>query len=147
MWSAFDNSSWRKGLKIMLQVNLKKRAQRKVILTSFERCLHYVKSVQIQSLFWTVFPRIRTEYGEIRSISVFSPNTKKYGPKKNFVFGNISRSVHFHELFEDYAKTDKLCHGSLYTFAGLFIVTLGFSNSNILWVIDKINFNSLYYQD
>ena len=87
----------------------------------------------------------------------FGLNTERYGAspysvrirkntdqKKNFVFGNISRSVHFHELFEDYAKTDKLCRGSLYTFAGLFIVTLGFSNSNILWVIDKINFNSLY---
>ena len=34
--------------------------------------LHYVKSVQIRSLFWSVFSRIRTEYGEIRSISPYS---------------------------------------------------------------------------
>ena len=32
--------------------------------------------------FWSVFSRIRTEYGEIRSISVFSPNAGKYGPEK-----------------------------------------------------------------
>ena len=34
--------------------------------------LHYVKSVQIWSLFWSVFSRIRTKYGEIRSISPYS---------------------------------------------------------------------------
>ena len=32
---------------------------------------HYVKSVQIRSNFWSVFSYIPTEYGEIRSISVF----------------------------------------------------------------------------
>ena len=33
---------------------------------------HYVKSVQIRSFFWSVFSRIRTEYGEMRSISPYS---------------------------------------------------------------------------
>ena len=33
---------------------------------------HCVKSLQIQSFFWSVFSRIRTEYGEIRSISPYS---------------------------------------------------------------------------
>ena len=32
---------------------------------------HCVKSVQIRSFFWSVFSRIRTEYGEIRSISSY----------------------------------------------------------------------------
>ena len=32
--------------------------------------------------FWSVFSRIRTEYGEIRSIPVFSSNAIKYGPEK-----------------------------------------------------------------
>ena len=27
--------------------------------------MHCVKNVQIRSFFWSVFPRIRTEYGEI----------------------------------------------------------------------------------
>ena len=44
---------------------------------------HCVKSVQIRSFFWSIFSFIRTEYGEIRSIvSVFSPNTGKYGAEK-----------------------------------------------------------------
>ena len=34
-------------------------------------CYHCVKSVQIGSFFWSVFSRIRTEYGEIRSISPY----------------------------------------------------------------------------
>ena len=33
---------------------------------------HCVKSVQIRSFFWSVFCHIRTEYGEIRSISPYS---------------------------------------------------------------------------
>ena len=42
---------------------------------------HCVKSVQILSYFWSVFSYIRTECGEIRYLSVFSPNTGKYGPE------------------------------------------------------------------
>ena len=34
-----------------------------------------MKSVKIQSFFWSVFSRIRTEY-------TFCPNTGKYGPEK-----------------------------------------------------------------
>ena len=34
--------------------------------------IHCVKCVQIRSFFWSVFSRIRTEYGEIRSISPYS---------------------------------------------------------------------------
>ena len=45
-------------------------------------------SIQIRSFFWSVFPRIRTEYGEILYVyytpylSAFSPNVVKYGPEK-----------------------------------------------------------------
>ena len=38
------------------------------IISSF----HCVKSVQTQSFFWSVFSRIRTEYGEILRISPYS---------------------------------------------------------------------------
>ena len=34
--------------------------------------MHFVKSVQARSFFWSAFSRIRTEYGEIRSISPYS---------------------------------------------------------------------------
>ena len=36
----------------------------------------------MRSIFWSVFSHIRTEYGEILRISVFSPNPGKYGPEK-----------------------------------------------------------------
>ena len=41
---------------------------------------HCVKSGQIRSFFWSVFSRIRTEYGEI--LSVFTQNAGKDGPVK-----------------------------------------------------------------
>ena len=41
---------------------------------------HYVKIVQMRSFLWSVFSRIRTEYGKIRT-------------RKNSVFGHFSRSV------------------------------------------------------
>ena len=31
---------------------------------------------------WSIFSRIRTEYGDLRITSVFSPNTGYFGPKK-----------------------------------------------------------------
>ena len=57
-----------------------------------------MKSVQIRCFFWSVFSRIRSEYGDLRSKSVYgvSPNMEKceYGKiqtRKNFVFGYFSR--------------------------------------------------------
>ena len=56
---------------------------------------HCVKSVPMRSFFWSVFSRIRTEYGEIL---VFSPNVGKYEPEKKSVFGHFSHSVdNWHE--------------------------------------------------
>ena len=52
------------------------------MISFFSCCLdssHCVKSVQIRSFFWTVFSRIRTEYGDLR----FNSNTGKYGPEKS----------------------------------------------------------------
>ena len=48
--------------------------------------LHCVKCVQIRSFFWPVFPSIRTEYGDTKYISVFSPNAGKYGTEKTTRF-------------------------------------------------------------
>ena len=39
--------------------------------------IHCVKSVQIWSFFWSVFSRICTEYGEIRSTSLYSVQMRK----------------------------------------------------------------------
>ena len=45
----------------------------------FQRCTHCVKSVQIRSLFWSVFSLIRTVYGKMRTTKIS-------------VFGHFSRS-------------------------------------------------------
>ena len=39
--------------------------------------MHCVKSVQIRSIFWSMFSRIRTEYGEILRISPYSVRMRK----------------------------------------------------------------------
>ena len=49
------------GLSFLIQVNI-----------MIQGMLHCVKCVQIRSLFWSVFSRIRTEYGEILRISPYS---------------------------------------------------------------------------
>ena len=65
----------------------------KITLHKFSRCdTHCVKSVQIRSFFWSIFSRIRTEYGEIRT-------------RKNSVFGHFSRSVNSCVIFWNYYIT------------------------------------------
>ena len=60
---------------------------------------HCMKSVQIRSFFWSVFSRIRTEYGEIQSISRHSasfriqPECGKIWTRKDSIFVHLSRSV------------------------------------------------------
>ena len=48
---------------------------------------HCVKSVQIQSFFWSIFSRIRTTYGE--------NSVKNLRTRKKPAFGHFSRSVSF----------------------------------------------------
>ena len=55
--------------------------------------LHCVKCVQIRSFFWSVFSRIRNQYGEILCISPYSVRMRKNTNQKNSVFGHFSRSV------------------------------------------------------
>ena len=50
-----------------------------------------VRNVQIRSFFWSVFSRIRTEYGKIWSISPYSVRMQENTDQKNSVFGHISR--------------------------------------------------------
>ena len=60
---------------------------------------HCMKSVQIRSFFWSVFSHIRTEYGEIQSISRHSTSFRiqseceKIWTRKNSIFVHLSRSV------------------------------------------------------
>ena len=54
------------------------------------RAIHYVKSVQIRSFFWSVFSCIWTEYGDIRGIQ---SEYAKSGPEKILYLGT------FHTVF------------------------------------------------
>ena len=57
---------------------------------------HCVKSVQTRVFFWSVFSRIRTEYGEIRSISPHSIRMRENTDQKklciwtHFTQGNLT---------------------------------------------------------
>ena len=55
------------------------------------RLIHYVKSVQIRSFFWSVFSCIRTEYG-LNTDSPCSVECGKIRTRKNSVFWHFSRS-------------------------------------------------------
>ena len=52
-----------------------------------------MKSVQIRCMFWSVFSRIRTEYGEIRSISPYSARMWENTDQNNSQYGHFLRSV------------------------------------------------------
>ena len=56
-----------------------------------------MKSVQIQSYFWSVFSCIWTEYGYLR---VFNPNTGKDGPEITQHLDTFHAVVYFHSLFK-----------------------------------------------
>ena len=69
-------------------IKFKKLAQAGLWDNDYQHCL---KSVQTRRFFWSVFSRIRTEYGEIRIQS----KCGKIQIRKNSVFGHFSRSVCF----------------------------------------------------
>ena len=48
--------------------------------------------VSVFEVFWSVFSRIRTEYGEIRSISSYSVRMRENTDQINSEYGNFSRS-------------------------------------------------------
>ena len=52
-----------------------------------------MKSVQIQSFFWSVFSRIRTEYREILRIPPYSVRMRENTDQKNSVLGHFSHSA------------------------------------------------------
>ena len=46
------------------------------------KSIHCVKSVQMRSFFWSLFSRIWTEYGDLRSISLYSARMREYRDQK-----------------------------------------------------------------
>ena len=59
--------------------------------SDIRRYQYFVKCVQILSFFWSVFSRIRTEYGKKRT-------------RKNSVFGHFSRSADKRRKKKDFLK-------------------------------------------
>ena len=59
------------------------------------KLIHYVNSIQTRSFFWSIFSRIRTEYGYL---SVFGPNEGKCGPEKAPYLDT------FHAVIEDFVN-------------------------------------------
>ena len=58
-----------------------------------ESSLHYVKSVYIRSFFWSIFFRIRTEYGDLLCKPPYSVRMQKNKDQKNSECGHLLRSV------------------------------------------------------
>ena len=50
--------------------------------------------------FWSVFSCLRTEYGEMRSISPYSVRIRENTDQKNSEYGHFSRSVSFSIIFQ-----------------------------------------------
>ena len=88
---------------------LKSNLAVQIFTKKFLKNYHRKKSVQIQSFFWSVFSRIRTEYGEILRIwtlRVWTPYSvytdilwTLHIWTKNSLFGHFSRSAYFAESF------------------------------------------------
>ena len=55
--------------------------------------IHCVKSVQIRSIFWSVFSHIRTE---------FSPNAGKYGPEKTLYLDTFHAVIILYDIITLY---------------------------------------------
>ena len=69
---------------------------------------HCVKSAQIRSSFWSVFSRIRTEYGEILRISPYSVRMRENTDQKKLrIWTLFTQSIHINRGVV-YRKKDNL---------------------------------------
>ena len=62
--------------------------------------VHFVKSVQVRSFFWSVFFRIRTEYGDLLRKSLYSVRIRENTDQKKLRVWSFLRSGgHSQHLF------------------------------------------------
>ena len=64
-------------------------------ITLLEKCPY-------SGFFWSVFSCLRTEYGEMRSISPYSVRIRENTDQKNSEYGHFSRSVSFSIIFQSF---------------------------------------------
>ena len=65
---------------------------------------------EYSELFWSVFSRIRAEYGEIRSISLYSVRMRENTDQNNSKYGNFSCSDYRHTYQEFRKLISALCN-------------------------------------
>ena len=56
---------------ILAKLSLKLQKKNNISKVTFQRAIHCVKSIQIRSFFWSVFSRIQSKYGKIRTRIIF----------------------------------------------------------------------------
>ena len=61
------------------------------------------KKCPYSKLFWSAFSRIRTEYGEIRSISLCSVRMRENADQNNSEYGYFSRSDRFEKIVNGFS--------------------------------------------
>ena len=106
---------------IKLEVSLKRWKFWKIL--KFQRALiflHCVKSAQIRSFFWSVFSRIRTEYGEILRISPYSVRMWENTDQKKLGIWTLFMQCYFNRYLDS---------ANIYLFK--------FNNWNV-WIISEI---------
>ena len=92
----------------MLQSDIRYNNEQSVILHNKQKQLHCMESVQIGSFFWSVFSRIRTEYGEIRSMLSISPYSA-------WMRGNTDqKKLHIWTLFKQQLANFNGCKSTIY---------------------------------
>ena len=99
--------------------------------------IHWVKSVQIRSYFRSVFSFIRTEYGDLL-ISVFSPNTGRYGPEITPYLDSFHAVISFDWIL--IGNISRMESKEIPVILDTFLlVGANLLASNIMWLKSKIN--------
>ena len=75
-----ENYTYKK-LKEAVEIH-KKQTRNLSVLSKIYKVYHCVKSVQIRSFFWSVFSRLRAEYGQRRRISPYSVQMQENANQK-----------------------------------------------------------------
>ena len=92
------------------------------------------KRCPYSKFFWSVLSCMRTEYGEIRSISPCSVQMRENKDQKNSEYGHFLRSVPYRDYVIICRKMSKIIHGVM-IFNNNVIIAYHILNSNTyLWV-------------
>ena len=71
--------------------------------------IHCVKSIQIRSFFWSLFSRIRTEYGEIRSIIPYTVRVRENMDQKKLRIWTLFTQWVFHPTLFIWRASQIMC--------------------------------------